>query len=165
MTSNDAFRALQRNGAMLPAMLEALAQRLALGSLLTELNARYGGYDLLDHWQQGEFHHDLVIRVGPAGAAALPGRVLVVSTNCNGGVKELLCFGAVPERSALWHRRCPENPEFSGEAPPLLGQVRTVHWFDPRELLGTDARSEYREDMRERQPGGGWRLRPDDPVA
>jgi len=140
-------------------MIDALARQLALGSLLAELTSRAGGYDLIDHWQQGEFHHDVVVRV-PA-AAALPGPVLVVATNCNGGVKELLCFGAVPERGALWHHRCPDNGEFTGELPPVLASARTVHWFDPCELLKPDARSELREDSRERQPGGGWTMKAD----
>jgi hypothetical protein len=138
-------------------MIEALSRQLALGSLLTELRTTLGSYDLVDHWQQGEFHHDVVVRV-PA-ASALPGPVLVVATNCNGGVKELLCFATVPTRGALWHYRCPDNDEFSGRLPPLLAAARTVHWFDPCELLKPDARSEYREDARERQPGGGWQMR------
>jgi hypothetical protein len=85
--------------------------------------------------------------------------VLVVATNCNGGVKELLSFDSVPERNALWHSRCPDNPEFSGTIPPLLAAVRTTHWFDPCNLLLPDARSELREEFRERQPGGGWRAK------
>jgi hypothetical protein len=140
-------------------ILEKLSQELGLGPLLSELNARLGGYDLVDHWQQGEFHHDLVLRVPRADD--LPGPVLVVATNCNGGVKEILCFDSVPERGALWHHRCPNNPEFAGALPPVLGEVRTPHWFDPCELLGPNARSEYRPEARERQPGGGWRLKGD----
>ncbi|HMF44531.1 MAG TPA: hypothetical protein VKQ32_27845 [Polyangia bacterium] len=138
-------------------MLGALSQQLGLGSLLAELTTRFGGYDLVDHWQQGEFHHDLVLRV-PDGTP-LPGPFLLVATNCNGGIKELLCFERAPERQALWHHRCPASPEFAGDLPPLLASARTVHWFDPCELLAEDARSEYREDARERQPGGGWQLK------
>ena len=33
------------------------------------------------------------------------------------------------------------------------------HWFDPCALLTNDARSEYRPEFRERQPGGGWQLK------
>jgi hypothetical protein len=135
----------------------ALAANLGLGPLLDDLRVRYGGYELLEHWQQGEFHHDLVLRV-QAPPASLPGGVLVVATNCNGGVKEVLCFAEAPSWGALWHRRCPDSPEFVGELPLLLDQARTVHWFDPCELLRPDARSEYRPEFRERQPGGGWRL-------
>ncbi len=134
-----------------------LANTLLLGALLDKVRARWGGYELVEHWQQGEFHHDVVVRV--AGAEGeLPGRVLVIATNCNGGVKEVLCFETVPERAALWHRRCPENPEFSGELPRVLAAAVTMHWFDPCELLGPDARSEYRAEFRERQCGGGWSL-------
>jgi hypothetical protein len=82
-----------------------------------------------------------------------------VATNCNGGIKEILCFSELPERQALWHARCPNNPEFAGELPALLAAVTTPHWFDPSELLRSDARSEYREQFRERQCGGGWILR------
>src|ERR1017187_10467400 len=144
-------------------MIEALSQQLALGSLLSELKAQVGDYDLVDHWQQGEFHHDVGVPI-PTGTA-LPGDVLIVATNCNGGVKELLCFGSIPTRGALWHHRCPDNQEFSGELPPLLAAARTVHWFDPCELLKPDARSEYREDARERQPGGGGRMKPGAPAG
>ena len=91
--------------------------------------------------------------------AALPGRILVVATNCNGGVKEILCFDSLPDRGALWHHRCPDNDEFAGELPPVLDSVRTLHWFDPCELLRPDARSEYRPEARERQAGGGWQLK------
>jgi hypothetical protein len=142
----------------LPAMgatVDRLAGRLALGSLLEELRRSCGGYDIVDHWQQGEFHHDVVLKV-PAPPGDLPGPILVVATNCNGGVKEVLCFGETPARSALWHHRCPDSPEFSGTLPPVLASARTVHWFDPGELLRPDARSEFRPEFRERQPGGGW---------
>jgi hypothetical protein len=137
--------------------VEALARNLALGSLLSELKDRFGGYEILDHWQRGEFHHDLLLRVDANGK--LPGAVLVVATNCNGGVKEILSFDTPPLEGALWHHRCPTSAEFSGELPPLLGQARTVHWFEPCALLTDDARSEYRPEFRERQEGGGWQLK------
>ena len=136
--------------------VEALAQNLGLGSLLSNLKTTFGGYEILDHWQRGEFHHDLVLRVDEA-RDRLPGPVLVVATNCNGGVKEVLCFGTAPAEGALWHRRCPEVPEFDGDLPPVLAEAKTVHWFDPCALLAPDARSEYRPEFRERQEGGGWR--------
>ncbi|MBS2014049.1 MAG: hypothetical protein JST00_14260 [Deltaproteobacteria bacterium] len=132
--------------------LQVLADHLVLGSLLDDLRVRHGAFDLLDHWQQGEFHHDVVVRLST-------GSVLVVATNCNGGVKEVLAFDRVPDRAALWHWRCPSLADFSGDLPPLLGRATTPHWFDPCDLLGPDARSELREEVRERQPGGGWRLR------
>lgn len=138
--------------------LEDLASHLGLDALLAALRTRCGRYELLDHWQQGEFHHDLLLRL-PAGAA-LPGRVVVVATNCNGGVKEILCFDELPTRDALWRGRCPDNPEFSGALPPLRGSARTVHWFDPCALLTPDARSELKPEHRERQSGGGWKMKP-----
>jgi hypothetical protein len=131
------------------------AEQLTLGALLEEVRRLAGQYELLDHWQQGEFHHDTLIRLDHA-KAGLPGPILVVATNCNGGVKEVLCFGERPDRYALWHRRCPSNPEFSGELPPLLDHSTTVHWFDPCNLLSDQARSELRAEFRERQVGGGW---------
>ncbi|MBH23181.1 MAG: hypothetical protein CMH57_01725 [Myxococcales bacterium] len=138
-------------------LLQEFADAMLLGPLLDRVQARAGGYRLLEHWTQGEFHHDVVLRVEEPGE--LPGSVLVVSTNCNGGVKEVLCFAEVPERWALWHARCPDVPEFSGELTPLLGQARTRHWFEPCELLAEDARSELRPEYRERQRGGGWVMR------
>ena len=100
-------------------MLQELSRHLGLGALLSELRTRAGSYDLVDHWQQGEFHHDVVVRVPES--AALPGRILVVATNCNGGVKEIFCFGSLPDRGALWHHRCPDNGE--GNFP-----FRVIRW-------------------------------------
>lgn len=137
-------------------MIDQLAQYLGLGSLLKALTESHGGYEVLDLWQQGEFHNDLLLRVD-ATASGLPGRYLLVATNCNGGVKELMCFNHRPQRGALWHARCPESTEFSGALPSVLASCRTVHWIDPRQQLGADAPSEYRAEFRERQRGGGWR--------
>jgi hypothetical protein len=136
------------------AYVTELTAHLALGSLLDHLVSRHGGYDLVAHWKQGEFHHDVVVRVQEQGA--LPGDVLVVATNCNGGVKELLCFDVVPDRYALWHARCPDNPEFNGELGRVLAEARTHHWFDPCELLVSGARSEMKPECRRRQRGGGY---------
>ena len=134
-------------------LLAPLAAALSLGSLLELLRSEYGGYELLDHWQQGEFHHDVLVRAGDQ--ERLPG-VLVIATNCNGGGKEVLAFEERPERDALWHFRCPAAAEFSGELPRVLGRETTAHWFDPCELLAADARSELRPEFRTRQRGGGW---------
>ena len=139
-------------------VIDELADSLVLGTLLERVRARFGAYELVDHWQQGEFHHDTVLRV-PGAKGELPGPILVVATNCNGGVKEVLCFSDVPDRLALWHARCPDNPEFKGTLGKILATARTAHWFDPCELLVADARSEYRAEFRERQCGGGWMLR------
>ena len=130
-------------------------QLAEFGALLAELTHSFGQVTHVDHWTQGEFHHDIILRLPNAGPR-LPGDVLVVATNCNGGVKEILCFDAVPDRMALWHDRCPENPEFSGTIPSILAVARTVHWFDPCTLLTPDARSELLPEFRERQAGGGW---------
>jgi len=134
--------------------LDSLASALDLGSVLRLLREDYGGYEFIDHWQQGEFHHDVVVRVGARGG--LPGAVLVVATNCNGGLKELLSFEDIPDRWALWHTRCPENEEFGGTLGPVLDRAVTVHWFDPCALLVATARSELREEHRSRARGGGW---------
>lgn len=131
-----------------------LANSLVLGALLDELEARHGGFDLLAHWTQGEFHHDLVVRVGERWD--LPGDFLIVATNCNGGVKEVLCVSEMPNRGGLWRMRCPDNSEFTGDLPKVLERSTTIHFFEPSELLSEDARSELREEHRQRQSGGGW---------
>jgi hypothetical protein len=136
--------------------IDRLAACLVLGSLLEEVTARFGGYELVAHWTQGEFHHDIVLRLPDEARRALPGPVLVVATNCNGGIKEVLCLPAVPDRLALWHHRCPQVREFEGDLGPVLARATTEHWFDPCELLSIDARSELRPEYRRRQPGGGW---------
>lgn len=139
--------------------IRALADTLVLGALLEQVRARFGPYELVDHWKQGEFHHDVVLRLHDHDAS-LPGSVLVVATNCNGGVKEVLCFDVVPDRWALWHWRCPQVNDFSGDLPPILARAVTQHWFDPCALLAPDARSELREELRQRQRGGGWEMAP-----
>ena len=142
--------------AMPQSAVQALANTMVLGTLLEALRSRHGSYELVDHWRQGEFHHDVIVRVGDR--KALPGRILAIATNCNGGVKEVLCFDEVPQRSALWHWRCPRMSDFSGALPPILARVTTVHWFDPCELLDSNARSELKAQYRRRQAGGGWEM-------
>ena len=137
------------------AVVADLAATLVLGSALEAVRARWGAFELVDHWTQGEFHHDVVLRVSAAGSD-LPGPILVVATNCNGGVKEVLCFKDVPERTSLWAMRCPNNSDFPAEPAVPLARSSTVHWFDPCELLTPHAHSELRPEHRERQPGGGW---------
>ena len=134
-------------------VVKALAKSMILGELLRRLSDEFGGYELLAHWTQGEFHHDLLLGVEEP---FFPGAFVVVSTNCNGGVKEVLCLDAMPDRWALWNHRCPENPDFEGEVDQILAVARTPHWFDPCRLLTADARSELRPDCRRRQRGGGW---------
>lgn len=140
---------------MSDSLITELAETLVLGALLELLRARVGGYELLAHWEQGEFHHDVVVAI-PAGAATF--RYLVVATNCNGGVKEVLAFTAPPERGTLWHWRCPRVEDFTPASHfALCGRAVTTHWFDPCELLAADARSELRAEHRQRQHGGGWK--------
>jgi hypothetical protein len=144
---------------MAPLSFDELASTLDLSSLLELLTSRFGSYEIPHHWTQGEFHHDVVLLLPEKALAELPGRVVVVATNCNGGIKEVLCFSEVPVRDALWHHRCPGVPEFSGELPPILARSTTVHWFDPCALLARAARSELRPEHRRMQKGGGWERR------
>jgi hypothetical protein len=137
--------------------LRFLADATVLGVLLDRVRSELGQYEVVDHWQQGEFHHDIVLRVPVS--AHLPGPILVVAANCNGGVKDISCFEDVPDRMGLWRLRCPNNLEFVGHVPEVLAYEMTVHWFDPNELLAPDARSELREEFRYRQCGGGWQRR------
>lgn len=67
-------------------LVRSLADTRMLGVLLDQLRDRFGGFELLHHHQQGEFHHDVMVRV-PGSTSDLPGEFLVVATNCNGGVK------------------------------------------------------------------------------
>ncbi|MFP4597816.1 MAG: hypothetical protein ACOC9J_05350 [Persicimonas sp.] len=134
--------------------LELLAKQMLLGEMMVVLEEQFGGYELLAHWTQGEFHHDLVLEVEHE---ALPGSHLVVSTNCNGGIKEVMALDKRPNRWALWNHRCPDNPEFGGVLGSVQGFARTMHWFDPCGLLEDDARSELKPEFRERQRGGGWK--------
>ena len=46
-------------------LVESLAESRALGALLDRLKGSHGGYDLVEHWTQREFHHDVVVRVCP----------------------------------------------------------------------------------------------------
>lgn len=137
-------------------LLDNLCSSRMLGPFLEAVRERCGTYELVDHWTQGEFHHDVVIRVPPVPASETLASVVLVATNCNGGIKEVLCFDEIPDRWALWHHRCPDNPEFEGELPPIRAALRTEHWFDPCELLGKDARSELKPEFRCRARGGGW---------
>src|SRR5688500_16020089 len=100
-----------------------LAAKLTLGGTLDEVRRRGGRCQLLAHWKQGAFHHDTVIEVD-AQRVGIPGPFLVIATNCNGGVKEVLSFGELPNRYALWHHRCPQVPEVSGVLPPVLESTR-----------------------------------------
>ena len=81
--------------------LQMIANELSLDRVMPTLKRLFGKFDLFAHWSQGEFHHDLVF-VLPKEQDVFDGNVLVVSTNCNGGVKDVLNFDSVPDRYALW---------------------------------------------------------------
>jgi hypothetical protein len=107
----------------MPTSVAGLARHLVLGALLEDLTERYGAYELVAHWTQGEFHHDVVLRLPEAAASDLPGRVLVVATNCNGGIKEVLSLPKCPTaaRSGTTAvRRCASSraPSFRSSSAP-----------------------------------------------
>ena len=52
-------------------VLEQLAARMSLGELLDAVRSPHGPYELVAHWTQGEFHHDVVLHV--ATPRGLPG--------------------------------------------------------------------------------------------
>src|SRR3989338_7732121 len=110
-------------------LVKRLAAHLALGDLLTDLHTNISASIPVAVWKQSCSHSDVVLQL--KDARDFPGPVLVIAIDCNGGVKEVLCFPEVPDRWALWHWRCPSNPEFDGDIPPLLEYARTEHWFDP----------------------------------
>lgn len=134
---------------MITTIAEEVAKHLTLGDALNCIKNTYGDYQLIDHWKQGEFHHDVVVRAID--------KFFIISTNCNGGVKEVLVFDEFPNRNGLWNFRCPNNQEFkNGKLSNILSRATTIHYFDPSELLSDEARSELKEEFRERQSGGGW---------
>ena len=135
-------------------VVKRLAAHLALGDLLSDLHTTIGPSKPIAVWKQSCSHSDLVLFVDHQGK--LPGRVLVIAIDCNGGVKEVLCFDQVPDRWALWHWRCPTNPEFEGEIPPLLDSARTQHWFDPNQIVDDNSYCELRPEFRKRLRGGGF---------
>lgn len=137
--------------------LTFLVSSYAIGNLLGDLRKRFGGYRLIENWQQGEFHYDLVLEV--PGSGMLPGNILVIATNCVGGVKEVFCLDYVPTRYALWKFRCPDINEFTGAMPRILGYARTRNWVDPKGLIGDDAPSEIKPEFRNRVRGGGYAMK------
>ncbi len=137
---------------------------MLIGDFLHLSRHMLGDIELLEHWTQGEFHHDLVFRVSN-WEQRLPGEFVLVSTNCNGGIKEVMSLESKPSRFGLWRHRCPDNEEFDGELPAILAEERTIHWFHPCDLLAEDARSEIKPEYRTRQKGGGWKLADHDKVS
>ncbi len=135
-------------------IVKRLADRLVLGDLLTELHQMIGPSRPIAVWKQSCSHSDVVVQLDHR--KELPGSVLVIAIDCDRGVKEVLCFDEIPDRWALWHWRCPTNPEFEGEIPPLLDYEKTQHWFDPNEICDDDSYCELRPEFRQRQRGGGF---------
>lgn len=132
---------------------DTLTQRLADTLVLGEALSLLGRYELVDHWKQGEFHHDVIVKLADDD-------YYLISTNCNGGIKEVIHYDRMPDRSELWRWRTEENGTWL--LAGLLETVVTVHWFPPTELLYEDARSEILPEYRERQEGGGWKMKETD---
>ena len=107
-----------------------LTGSMVLAGVLGTLRSKFEGYTIVEHWKQGEFHHDLVLRVAEQ-KEDLPGDILVVSTNCNGGVKELLCFDRVPDRWALWHYPLPRYPGLRGRSSRPAGPDQNAQLVRP----------------------------------
>lgn len=47
----------------MPESIECLARHMVPGALLDDLTQRFGTCELVAHWAQGEFHHDVVLRL------------------------------------------------------------------------------------------------------
>ena len=131
--------------------LDQFKEACSLSGAMTIVEGQWANYKVCGHWTQGEFHHDVVIDIDS--------HCLIISTNCNGGVKEVLLLEEMPSQEQLWHWRCPENPDFSGKPLKLVAQVKTEAWHDPCEVLVPDARSELKPEFRRRQKGGGWEMK------
>ncbi|MCP4498745.1 MAG: hypothetical protein GY822_02115 [Deltaproteobacteria bacterium] len=141
-----------------PMLAEVAAGGLP-GLALDQLLKTCGTYELLEQWKQGGFYHDVVIRAYfPIGQLALSSLV-IISTNCNGGVKEVLAFADLPDRYALWNARCPENDDFEGDLPHLENPDLAL--FRPMPTITADTRSEIKLEFRVRMRGGGWQMKKD----
>ena len=88
-------------------------------------------------------------------AEGVPAPKLVVATNCNAGIKEVLWFGDAPERWALWGWRSPDNAELEGKLPRLAISWRKENCFNPCERLVDDSRCEFKPGCRKRWCGEG----------
>ena len=132
-------------------VIQQFKEQQSLANALQLAEEIWGEYEISEHWTQGEFHHDVVI--------AIPDHYLIISTNCNGGVKDVLLLYEKPSHEQLWHWRCPDNPDFHGEPIRLVEHIRTEAWHDPCDVLAPDARSELKPEFRKRQKGGGWEMK------
>lgn len=133
-------------------ILTALEKSGDLSTAFRDLES-FGGYEHLDHWQQGEFHHDHLLKVASTDSKEC---YVVIATNCNGAIKEILFFHELPKRWEIWGYRVPENTEFEKPTFEIISHIKTGIWFDPRRLLTDDTRSELLPEHRRRQRGGGW---------
>lgn len=117
-------------------LLQTLVRRPSLKATLKAITAHCDGHQpcLIAHWQQGDLHHDLVFHL-QRPHHGLTGDVLVVSTDNHGMVKEVISLAKMPKRQALWHARCPADPHFDGDLPPVLEEVKTNHWVRPERIL------------------------------
>ncbi|MFN3199777.1 MAG: hypothetical protein ACE366_15345 [Bradymonadia bacterium] len=116
-------------------LLNQLARRPSLKAILKALSTHCGHEArLVAHWQQGHLHHDMVFHVTPPHPG-LPSDILVVSTDDRGMVKEMMSLASMPKRQALWHARCPNDPDFDGDLPQVLDEVKTMHWVDPKRII------------------------------
>lgn len=132
-------------------MFDRFQKDQSLANALQLVEESWGEYVIDEHWTQGEFHHDVVI--------SITDQFLIISTNCNGGVKDVLLLNEKPSQEQLWHWRCPGNPEFSGEPMHIVEHIKTEAWHDPCGVLAPDARSELKPEFRKRQKGGGWEMK------
>jgi len=132
-------------------MLYGYSHDQSLANALQLAEEIWGEYEISEHWTQGEFHHDVVI--------SIPDQCLIISTNCNGGVKDVLLLNEKPNQEQLWHWRCPDNPEFQGAPINIVEYIKTDAWHDPCGVLAPDARSELKPEFRKRQNGGGWEMK------
>lgn len=116
-------------------LLHQLVRRPSLKATLKAITEHCGHEPaLVAHWQQGDLHHDLVLHVHPPHPG-LAGNILVVSIDDRGRVKEILSLAKMPMRQALWHARCPDDPDYDGDLPPILDEIRTLHWVNPARIL------------------------------
>ena len=131
--------------------LEIFKEVYSLAGAMQRIAQQWPDHRVCSHWTQGEFHHDVAIDVDH--------QCLIISTNCNGGVKEVLLLEQTPTQEQLWHWRCPDNPDFLGDPIQVVEHLKTEAWHDPCEVLVPDARSELRPEFRRRQKGGGWEMK------
>ncbi len=134
--------------------LHVPAHQLSFGSPAEWSIARHRGYDLVAHWKARR----VSTRRGaaraptdqPAGRRA--GRGHQPAPRREGAP---CASTARPTALPSGTRAAPKTPNSKANPAPALGEVHTVHRFDPCALLAT-ARSELKPERRRRQRGGGF---------